>query len=210
MPMSINSVSSLYHLMPMYLYSVVIFSSTQKGMPSSAPRATCSHLYQCKADGNHFRIRMAFATCLVHCGQPPPFGQMQCNGDSSLRPLKAAVLLSPVHLPMGLSIKFSARHIYWNWGNQGFIKCPIRCKIHFAWSCKGNFCNKVKRSHCQIFQRNNVYRLRLIPFSLLELQPYGVSVSQSRIRFWLILKHCIAEPLTRCGKWVEKLLVANK
>lgn len=168
--MSINSVSSLYHLMPIYVYSVVIFFGTQKGMPSSAPWATCSHLYHCKADGNRFRIRMAFATCLFHCGQPPPFGQMQCNGDSSLRPSKAAALLCPIPLPMGLSIMFfSKTHLLKLWGNQGFIKCPIRCKIHFAWSCKGNFCNNVKRSYCQIFQRNNVYRSRLIPFSLLEL-----------------------------------------
>lgn len=97
-----------------YLYSVMIFSGTQKGMPRSAPQTTCSHLYQHKADGNRLRIRMAFATCSLHCRRPLPFSQMQCNGDSSLRPLKAAALLCPVPLPMGLSIKFSARRIYWN------------------------------------------------------------------------------------------------
>lgn len=53
---------------------------------------------------------------------------------------------------------FSKMHLLKLWGNQGFIKFLIRCKIHFVWSCKGNFCNEVKKSHCQIFQRNNVYR----------------------------------------------------
>lgn len=87
------------------------------------------------------------------------------------------------------------------------IKCPSRCKIHFA---KQISALRLKEVTAKLFQRNNVYRLRPIPFSLLELQALRGSVSQSRIRFWLILNYCVTEPLTRCGKQVEKLLVANK
>lgn len=152
---------------------------------------------------------MAFATLLAALQAPTPlqpdvvqwwFQPQAFKGCGSA--LSRSLAKGPVYKV------FSKTHLLKLWVNQGFIKCPIRRKIHFVWSCKGNFCTKIKRSHCQIFQRNNVYRLRLIPSSLLELQPH--SVSQSKTRFWLILKCCIAEPLTRWGKWVEKLLVANR
>lgn len=90
---------------------------------------------------------------------------------------------------------------------NGLIQCPSKCKINFA---KQISALRLKEVTAKSFQRNNVYRSRLTPFSLLKLQPLRVSISQSRIRFWLILNYCITEPLTRCGKQVEKLLVANK
>lgn len=90
---------------------------------------------------------------------------------------------------------------------NGLIQCPSKCKINFA---KQISALRLKEVTAKLFQRNNVYRSRLTPFSPLKLQPLRVSISQSRIRFWLILNYCITEPLTRCGKQVEKLLVANK
>lgn len=195
MSTSINSSSSLNTSVLLSLFSAVIFSGTQKSVHRLRAIIYSSAKQMNIASGSGWHL----LPCLLHCMHPPPFSQMWCNGDSSLR-------------PKGWSIKFSARHVYWNWANQGFIKCPIRCKIHL---CKIHGPAK-EFSAIRLKEVTAKYFRETMFIDWDWFHPpcwsysHTVSVSQNKIKFWLILKCCLAEPLTRWGKWVEKLLVANR
>lgn len=103
----------------------------KKATPSTAPQATCG-LYSSPKQteitwGPGWGLLPACCT----------FRQMQCNTSEGYSPALS-------HSPANRVVRkiFSNAHLLQLWGNQGFITW-IRCKRHFAWSCKGNFCNKV-------------------------------------------------------------------
>lgn len=165
MPTRIHYSSSLYPLVLISLFSVVIFSVTQKSVHRLRAVTAVHSRWKLLQDGICYLAVLQASTPLQPDVVQWWFQPQAFKGCSSA--LSHSLAKEPVYKV------FSKTHLLKPWVNQGFIKCPIRCKIHFSWSCKGNFCNRIKRSHCQILQRTNVYRLRPIPSFLLELQPHS-------------------------------------
>lgn len=113
MPVNIHSVSSVSFGADVSLHSCDF---------SLAPRKICQAqihrlravIYTSASRWKLLQDQDGVCSLLAPPQATTPFSQMQCDGDSGLGPLQAAALLCPVPLPMGLSIQFSARHIYWN------------------------------------------------------------------------------------------------